>query len=201
MCLLLCDCRALLDTCRLFLSDHPSSVEPLHSGIQHRHCTHTAADWCLSFAGPCTTKGAVCVAEAGSLDLLLTMRSEEMAGSSDDKKLPRLEVEFCGGQVHLMTCADSFVALRDIVLCLALDGASEISGSAEDAEQQGTPPSVSGRVLCAVLSGKSAGVPLCCTVFSPLACLCACVSTVLVIQCPSSVAADKRHRSLERGND
>lgn len=103
------------------------------------------AEWCLNCAGPCTTKGAVCVAEAGPLDLLLTMRSKAKAGSGDDKRLG-LEIEFSGGQVHLMTCADSFVALRDIILYLALDGDSQHSGHAGDAEsrQQTTPPSVSG---------------------------------------------------------
>lgn len=87
----------------------------------------------------------MCVAEAGPLDLLLTMRRKATAGSGDDKR-PGLGIEFSGGQVHLMTCADSLVALRDIILYLAVDGDSQHSGCAEDAEsrQQTTPPSVSG---------------------------------------------------------
>ena len=98
----------------------------------------------------------MCVAEAGPLDLLLTMRSQAQTGSTDDKR-PGLEIEFSGGQVHLMTCADSFVALRDIILYLALDGDSQHSGRAADAEcwQQTTPPSVSGGLLCV---GKSVPV-------------------------------------------
>ena len=169
------------------------TIRPLWSRYiqvsKHRDCIHTAADWCLNFAGPCTTKGAVCVAEAGPLDLLLTMRNEEMAGSSDDKR-PGLEVEFSGGQVRLMTCADSLVALRDIVLYLALDGASEISGCAEDAERQGTPPSVSGRlgrvpVCLSAAQSFSSCLLVCVCVFA-----CVRVCTVLVIQCPSSVATD-----------
>ena len=121
-----------------------------------------------------------------------------MAGGSDDKR-PGLEVEFSGGQVRLMTCADSLVALRDILLYLALDGASEVSGCAEDAEQQGTPPSVSGRLLCAGWEECRCASLL--HSLSPLVSLCACVFTVLVIQCPSRVATDQCHRSLERGND
>ena len=60
----------------------------------------------------------MCVAEAGPLDLLLTVRSEESARSTGHKG-PGLEVEFSGGQVHLMPCADSFVALQDIIMYLA----------------------------------------------------------------------------------
>ena len=96
-------CKVLLDTCRLFLSDHPLSVEPLHSGIQAQslHSLLTA-DWCLNCADSCTTQGAVCVAEAGPLDLLLTVRSEESADHralrSTDHKGLGLEVEFSGGK-------------------------------------------------------------------------------------------------------
>ena len=91
----------------------------------------------------------MCVAEAGPLDLLLTVRSEESARSTDHKG-PGLEVEFSGGQVHLMTCVDSIVALRDIIMHLDSDGEFEPSGCAGAAEtrQQATPPSVS-RLLCA----------------------------------------------------
>ena len=105
-----------------------------------------------------------------------------MAGSSDDKR-PGLEVEFSGGQVRLMTCADSLVALRDIVLYLALDGASEVSGCAEDAERQGTPPSVSGRlgrvpVCLSPAQSFSSCLLVCVCVFACVrvcVCLCACV--------------------------
>lgn len=84
------------------------------------------------------------MAEAGPLDLLLTVRSEGGAANTGSSGL-ELEVEFSGGRVHLMTCADSLVALRDILVYLAADGDLGPRGRAEEAESrlQATPPNVS----------------------------------------------------------
>lgn len=90
------------------------------------------------------------MAEAGPLDLLLTVRSDAASAGSSG---PELEVEFSGGQVHLMTCADSLVALRDIIVYLASDGDFGSSGCAGYAESrpQATPLSVSMIVVCQLM--------------------------------------------------
>ena len=64
----------------------------------------------------CLLVDAVCVLEAQVFEMLLK------ASTSED-----VEFEFSGGQLHIRTCSDTCVALRNILLCLAAESSSTVS--------------------------------------------------------------------------
>jgi autophagy-related protein 2 len=118
--------RLLLDSCCLFLSH-----------LDTRSCG---------------LNDAVCVMEAGPLDLVL--KSSVPDASSKDAGRS-LVLELSGGHVIFRTCADSCVALRDLVLYLASDGDLIMSQTKLDNEETVPSPAAGDFTTQPILSDHS----------------------------------------------